>query len=175
MKKRIAQFIIKNLTSKDKRHRQVVNWNQAKLVGILFYADSEPVIHRVNQFARDLNDQGISTEICGYVNRKELLDFHRKFEGIKFFSNKTVTWYGRPKDFSVNKFIAREFSILIDLNLQERLTTKYITGRSQAHFKVGSSANSMVDLMIAMEEKGDVDQLIIEIQKYVGILSPSKK
>ena len=174
MKKKFASFIVDRLISRNTRKRDVVNLKDAKSVGILFLANSESACKEVNGFAEELRGMGIDTTVVGFINRRDPHEYHLKINNMSFFTLKNCYWYGRPKDFAVRKFVAQEFSILIDLNLKEYLPTRYIPGKSMAHLKVGNMGNNAVDIMIDTSKEPKLRYFINEVIRYLNLLTPKK-
>jgi hypothetical protein len=79
----------------------------------------------------------------------------------KFFCYKDLNWYFKPNEDSVKDFVNKEFDILIDLNLEENLSVRFVIAESVALFKTGRYSEiepNYYDLMINVQDKKQMDK-----------------
>ncbi len=173
IKKNIGEKILKSKLKKLQRKRAVFNFDTAKTVGIIFNATSEDSYTITKQFVKYLESKNLDVERLGFVDSKELKDFYHQTDKAKYFSKKNINWYGKPKNEDVDKFINKEYDILIDLSLISEYPIVYIASLSKAKFKVGrySGKSNFLDFMIDISQKPTHEFLISQIKRYLEQLN----
>ena len=86
---------------------------------------------------------------------------------------KDLDLFFRPRMEQVEKFIEKDFDILIDLSLEDSTPGYFICSLSLAHFKVGRFRESEndIDLMINIDQDRSVEFLMGQIRTYVAMLN----
>jgi len=175
IKLKLGLKILRSKSKKLKRKRGVFNFDNAKTVGIVFNATKQESFDIAYEFVKYLEQKSIKVETLGFVDSKEVRDFYRETVNTKYFSKKNLNWYGKPKNENVEKFINKNFDILIDLSLIDEYPILYISALSKAKFKVGrfSGKSEYLDFMIDISKKPQYNFLIEQIKHY--LLSLNKK
>ncbi len=161
------------------------NLKQAKSIGIIYNATKQEDFILVKDFVCKLKTIVPQVQAMGFVNNKELSDFHIQPLEFSFFCNSDLNWYYKPHEDSVDEFVKKEFDILIDLNFKELLAARFVLAESAALFKTGRFCNiepNYYDLMIQLpkidknqEDEEDVNPLILLIQQtehYLQMIKP---
>ncbi len=158
---KIGHFVLNRTLKSIIRKREVNNFDSAKTIGIVFNATQQNSYECIKNFISFLSDYDLKVLAIGFVNDNKIPDNYLYYKGFTFFSKKNLNWYFKPNDEDVDKFIDKQFDILIDFSLENYYPVQYIVGLSKAKFKVGrlSEKNNYYDLMIALEKYKKPDVL----------------
>ena len=170
---------------KPENNAIVCNLKSAKSVGIIYNATKQEDFIIVKDFVYKLKKIVPEIRTMGFVNKKELSDFHIQPLEFSFFCNSNLNWYYKPHEDSVDEFIKKEFDILIDLNFKELLAVRFVIAESAALFKTGRFCEiepNYYDLMIQLpkidkNEEGEVEVnplalLIQQTEHYLQMIKP---
>ncbi len=166
IKPKIGHFVLNRTLKKIIRIRKINNFDSAKTLGIVFNATHQNNYEKIKNFISFLSDYDLKVLAIGFVNDNKIPDNYLYYTGFNFFSKKNLNWYFKPRDPDVDKFIDKQFDILIDFSLGDYFPVQYIVGLSKAKFKVGrlSEKNNYYDLMIALE-KYKKPEVLTDIEK----------
>jgi len=155
------------------RKKHAHNFNTAKTIGIIFEASNKRDFQLVKEFSKYLTGIHIDCSILGFVNAKEISNDLLFRDNTYFFCNKDLDFFFRPSQPDVNRFLMKNFDILIDLSLVRYFPLSYIISLSPAVFKVGryTEGNTELDFMIDIHSQPDLEFLIEQIKYYVSILN----
>ena len=161
------------------------NLKQAKSIGIIYNATKQEDFILVKDFVYKLKTIVPQVQAMGFVNNKELSDFHIQPLEFSFFCNSDLNWYYKPHEDSVDEFVKKEFDILIDLNFKELLAARFVLAESAALFKTGRFCiiePNYYDLMIQLpkidknqedeEEVNPLKLLIQQTEHYLQMIKP---
>lgn len=159
---------------KAQRTRKTHNLDSAKRVGILFDASEESSYKKVSEFVRCLQNEKKTVKVVGYVNMKFIPHYCIPMLSYDFYTKKDVNWFKKPTKACIQDFIHEDFDILIDLNLDDCVHSQWISGLSQAKFKVGlySKKNQKYfDFMIKPEIPTGLNEFLKQIIHYLSKLN----
>lgn len=161
-------------SAKNARAAQIINWNDANTIGILFNASNTVYFEIIRNIVKTISKQKKDVSILGYVNSKKVIDHYLYRKGFEFFTQKELNWYMNPKSSTVNSFVSKPFDILLNLSLEDYLPIQFIVAGSKARFKVSKyfETSAYADLMINIEENRKVFQ---EVRKEVKAQKKVKK
>ena len=155
------------------RKRQVMGYDDAMHIGILFDASSEESWKLSAKFIKELEAAGKKVTAMGYVCRKKPGPYVIEQLNTSFFQRKDFTWDMKRRNTRLKEFEVTPFDILIDLSPGDMFLTKYITGVSRAIYKVGVFNDSDVDLfdlMIRLPEPFRLQELMQQIVYYLKMI-----
>ena len=154
IKPKIGHFVLNRTLKKIIRIKEVNNFDSAKTLGIVFNATQQNSYECIKNFISFLSEYELQVLALGFVNDNKIPDNYLYYKGFTFFSKKNLNWHFKPNDKDVDKFIDKQFDILIDFSLENYYPVQYIVGLSKAKFKVGrlSEKNNYYDLMIDIEK-----------------------
>ncbi len=161
--------------SLSKRRRKYVSLMDADTIGILYDASEEKNYAVVYNFVRYLIEQQKKVKALGFVNSTLIPHYCHPRLSFDYFTLKDMNWYRKPVGHFVRDFISNEFDMIINLDVNDTPSLKYITGLSIAHFKVGrfhEKNKDCFDLMIDLKDPTDIEVLLKEINHYLSILQP---
>ena len=143
----------------------------AKKIGSLHDATDVAQFEVARKLLFDLQKQTPFVKALGFVDSKELSDFHLQPLDFSFFCNKELDWLGFPQEDTVAEFCNTDFDILICLDMEDKTPLNYIKLRSKAGFKVGlySEKNAdLLDVMVSLdEENSNISELVKQIIHYL--------
>jgi len=167
---------------KPENNAVACNLSNAKSVGIIYNATSENDFNLVKDFLHKLKKTIPEVHALGFVDMKELANYHIQPLEFSFFCYKDLNWYFKPAEDSVREFVKKEFDILIDLNLSENLSVRFVLAESAALFKTGRFCEiepNYYDLMIQLEkgnqddiEENQLETLIQQTELYLKMIKP---
>lgn len=151
-----------------KRSRNFCSLQKAgRLLVFCLYSDWNDIKEYVSQL-RSGNKEVI---LCVYSGNEEAPeDFTDK---DVFISKKDLNWFGFPKTDKLDKCMAVESDIVIDLTCGRVPSLSYMVLKHNAPFKVGIKNNNMdfYDLTISMSDAANVDYLFSQIIFYLQTIS----
>ncbi|MDD2278210.1 MAG: hypothetical protein PHD06_03470 [Bacteroidales bacterium] len=156
-----------------KRNRLIYNLDTARTIGILFNAASDDVFNNALEFANFLNRKNLEVSAVAFYCGKETPQSYLLRKNVDLFNKKDINWYHKPQVPSVDKFIEKDFDILIDLSMKEVFPLKWIATLSRAKFKVGNLSyyGTPNDLIINLKPNDDIEYLISQITHYLQLIN----
>jgi hypothetical protein len=161
------------------------NLKKARSVGIIYNATKLDDFNLVKDFVHKLKNYVPHVKALGFVDNKELADFHIQPLEFSFFCMGDLNWYYKPNEDTVDEFVKQDFDILIDLNFEEHLAVRFVLAESKAMFKTGRYCEiepNYYDLMIQLPEVMDDYQdtepsnplqlLIQQTERYLLMIKP---
>jgi hypothetical protein len=169
IKKYLANRDLKRLR-KEMRIKKVLNYHQAKEIGILYHSDNESTFVLVKHFIDYLmTEHGIRNVIAlGFVDEKEPPFYHSHVLHHDYFTAKEIGWRGKPNCQAVESFVAKDLDILIDLSRSGVIPLQYILEMSKARFKVGRQLDTAsYDMLLEMKDDSTLDHYIHSINHFL--------
>ncbi len=162
---------------KPENNAVACNIANAKSVGIIYNATTEADFNLVKDFLHKLKKTVPEVLALGFVEMKDLANYHIQPLEFSFFCFKDLNWYFKPKEDSVQEFVKKEFDILIDLNPTEILGVRFVLAESKALFKTGRHCEiepNYYDLMIQnnSDEENQLKDLIEQTEFYLKMIKP---
>ena len=126
LKTKIGQVVFQNQLKSNKRKKEICNLENAKSIGILYYATHEEQIQQIQPFVSYFFDLRKEVKALGYVNAKKLSYCHTPKLQYDFFYLKDLNWYKKPQNYIIDNFIKKEYDILINLCDSSCIPIKYL-------------------------------------------------
>lgn len=155
---------------KVKLKREVVGFEEAKKIGLLYDATEDHNYEVVKQYVKSIRSMQKEVLALGYVDKKVLPSNQFAQYGLDFFTRKNLNWQMIPGNPIVTNFINERFDILINLNSNKCFPLRYISAVSHARFRVGRfDKKDMLcyDLMIKVNGENGIKIFIEEAEKYL--------
>lgn len=156
------------------RNKNVVNFDDAKSISIIYNASDEHEHHKVLNFGRKLQQQGKSVRAIAYIGYNRLPHYCNPTLTWDFFTLKEINWFKRPDSIHIRDFLKIETDILIYLDQDGLLPLEYIAGLSRAKFKAApfnEKFKETFDLMIDIKEKINIEELVNQIVIYLKMIN----
>ena len=152
------------------KHQGVMmNYANARYIGIWFDGENRETFAQVDAFARKLASKGKKVEILGFVGKV------KKQEDIPFeyLDPKEISWAGVPGESALKEWAAKPYDLLLCLHPAPCAPLEYMATASKAKCRVGRYADETVecyDLMVMgatdlNKMMRQVDQLLNDINK----------
>ena len=178
--KKIKQLVIDKyiqLELKDnpriiKPHR--FDFNAIKTVGIVFDATNPEDFELLKRYVSYLREHRKKVKVLGFFSTKQIPDLAFSKLEYDFFSAKELNWFGKPSSMVIQNFIAEEYDLLIDLNINDHFPLKYISALSKANFKVGKFNEKGVeiyDMMIDSDNTKTLKYFLRQVDIYLTMLN----
>lgn len=178
-KKKILGYVHSNRQRNQKAPAQLIDFESAKSVGILFEYNNTQDRDFVVGFAEELENSGKEVQIFGYCTRKK----DPNFVDPESYAPKIVPQVCFDGDFGLRKFLkntplkrfaAYEFDILVDFTPKNFRMIKILVGLSNAKFKTGfydDTFENRFDLMIREAGGESNAQKLDHLAKYLKIIN----
>ena len=169
---------LKKEASRLHRNRKIFNLAEASRIGILYYLDDDTVYAKVSTYVKKLQDEGKNVKALAYVEDKKLtLQLMPKLS-FDFLYPSGLSWNLKPVSIHAKDFMEEEYDILIDLCIKDVFPLIYITGTSNARFKVGlksTQRSPWLDLMLELDKEKGLDDLIEQVDHYISIINKNNE
>jgi hypothetical protein len=155
---------------KAKREHEVVGFDEAKKIGILYDATDASNFEIMKAYVKKIRSHQKEVLALGYVDKKELPANQYAQYGLDFFTRKHLNWQMIPNYTIVSNFITEKFDILINLNSNKCFPLRYITALSHARFRIGrfDKKNMMCyEMMIDTKGEPGIKTFIEEVENYL--------
>lgn len=169
LKKKTGLFVLGRRIRKLTRNKAFINLADAGSIGIVLHQVDNDIFEVIQNFIRELINEGKKVKTVGYVDLKTIPDHFLLRKGVSFFCREELNWYSVPEADFIDQFINEEFDLLIDLSLINYFPVEYIFALSRARFKVSrfNEGNSHADLCIDIKSKTDISYLIQQLNHYL--------
>lgn len=166
----IHQYLLNKRLQKFSRVGAVVNYYQAKNIGLLADATRPESYKQVQQYAQKLKADGKKVRVLYYLTpskeRPSILEDH--------ITGKQINLWYIPKGTIVEDFMKQPFDILLNLCEKSNLPLEYISALSAAHYKTGryiEDKTACFDLMVYLNEQKQVNHLINETDQLLKAIN----
>ena len=178
---KIRLFFLNRAIRKELRtqHRQVkiTNLEKAKTIGVVFNAATENDYQRAAGLIRHLKAQDKLVNSIALVPYKDIPHYLPAKISSDYITLKDLNWYRKPRNQFSRDFINKEFDMLIDLNLQQNDSLRYVVSLSKARFKIGlfnEEYKDIYDFMLEGIKPTQVSLFIKEVLHYLEIFKPKE-
>jgi hypothetical protein len=171
---RLGQYRFMKDIRKSGQKREVVSFDEADKIGILYDATNEKDYETVKAYLKTVR-ANFKKDIhaLGFVDKKNLPATQYAQFGLDFFSRKDLNFSMIPVNPIVDNFIKEKFDILINLNSGKCFPLRYISAMSHSRFRVGRySRNHMIcyDMMVQLKGEPPLKTVIEEIEHFLRLL-----
>ena len=176
IKQAIVNIYIKLELKDNTRERGPIrfNFNEIKTVGILFDATNPEDFELVKRYVVYLRQHRKKVKVIGYFSTKNIPDMTFSKLEYDFFSTKQLNWFGKPTSMIIQNFINEKYDVLLDLNINDHFSLKYISALSKADFKVGKFSTlgvEIYDMMIDSDNTKTLKYFLKQVDIYITMLN----
>jgi hypothetical protein len=175
MKDKLARYVFRRFTDKQRAQREFVPIAKAKTIGILYDATHRSQAELILKFAEELKAQGKNVITFGFFNKKKTPPDIKKTVSNEIISRADLNWYGIPKKSEFAMMANEPFDILINLYLWHCIPLLIVSASSRAKFRIGRYFNDAVycfDFMINTESSIHMESFLIQVQQFLNRLKP---
>ena len=155
------------------KRRQVVSFEQARKIGMLYDATLEGDYESVKNYVKTIRADHKEVVALGYVDGKDLSRNQFAQLGLDFFTRKDLNWNMIPHSLEVRNFINEPFDIHTNLNDSNCFPLNYISAMSKARFRIGRYSKTNLhhfDFLIEAGNSTSLQQFIKEADKYLRVI-----
>lgn len=177
IKKEVADFVLRKDSKKVKRTTTLVNFKDAKEIGILYFVKDKSQYNSLSKFVGKLQEDDKNVKAIVLADSEHLKNQIMPKLSYDLFTSKNLNWFNKPSGAFVNDFLKREFDILINFDKTDSYSINYLLALSKSKLKVGYDGNESakhLDVMIKVEEKSNFNKFAKELVHYLSILKPKK-
>lgn len=168
---KLGQLRFQKDLHKVKMKREVVSFDEAVKIGLLYDATDERDYEIVRSYVKTMRGNYKKDILAlGFVDKKKLPTSQFAQYGLDFFTRKDLDLRMIPKDPIVNNFITEKFDILINLNSGKCFPLRYISAMSHARFRVGRydrKSMNCYDMMIQIKGEPGLKTVIEETENFL--------
>ena len=133
----VGNYLFLKKVKQVHRQQKVVNFEDAKIIGLLYDATDEHNYETVRNYVKKIRESRKEVKTLGYIDLKELPENKFAKLGFDFFTKKNLNWSMIPNYPIVTNFTNEKFDILVNLCPENFFPLQYISAVSKAKFKVG--------------------------------------
>lgn len=177
IKATFANYRFRKEMIKANQQREVVNFNEAGKIGLLYDATDDNNFEAIKQYVKNIRSEKKEVTALGYIDKKTLPPTRFPQLGLDFFTKKDFNWKMKPRSLSVSNFMNENFDIVVNLNRNNIFPLSYIAAVSKAKFRVGSFNRHFVhcyDMMIETKNDTDIKDFIQQADNYLRKVKASK-
>lgn len=178
IKKKIGTYILKKELVKHRIHKETVNLQEAKHIGILYKVSDEETHNCIEEFIKSLQDKDIDVSTLGFADYKEIPHYCYPKIKHKILTLKNLNWHYKPTGMDVHDFINKDFDIIMDLSMEDFLPFKYVLSHSKAKFIVGKyddSSTHFYDMMLKVDNSTKINDFIKIVVEYLNIIKKHRE
>jgi hypothetical protein len=160
-----------------KRHahdRQYHSLATAKTLGIVFKMNSGAVPKEVLRFAKYCaTEHRQRCSLIGYCDAAELPPTFVGNAQCMVFTNKALSWYGRPVSEDVDRFLKNRYDIVLDCCREPNVyPLQYVVASAQAAMLVGGTLypGCPYDLIIDAQQTCTLAEFLEQVRHYLSTI-----
>ena len=159
-----SYFFTKRLEADSSKHKaklELLEFKDAKKIGIAYDASDYSTITKVRDLEMRLKKEGKNVNIFAYINSND-----KKFEPF-LFTRKDLNWFGYPKKQQLFDFANIEFDMLLGIFKDTDSPLNAIFAKSKSKLRVGvnySQSPRLYDLIIGtkkVSKTGDILEILV--------------
>jgi hypothetical protein len=173
---KLGQLRFLKEVQKQKYKAEVIAYDQASSIGILYDATDERDYETVKAYVKTVRGQHKKDILAmGFVDKKKLPPAQFAQYGLDFFTRSDLDFRLIPNNPIVKNFIDQKFDILINLNSGSCFPLRYIAALSKCRFRVGrydQKNTSCYDMMIHLSGDTPLKEVIEETEHFLRKIKP---
>lgn len=178
VRERLSKYFL-DVSPSSKRRVKLCNFDQATSVGIIYKEKNESFYILVKQYVKHLKaEHGIREVLAlAYVDDKQIPFWQVQKLEFEYFSKSDLDWRLKPTSREVDRFLGKDFDILLDFTLDVVPSLQYVLANSQSQFKVGAwhpQKKDLFDMMVDLNNQNTFDQYLKKLNHFLTILNKKK-
>jgi hypothetical protein len=170
LKKKYGNSQLSKMLKRRKHTAVAVSFDNVKRLGVIYPANEEARFRKLKSLMESLPEH-IKFSTLGYVDSKELSDFHIQPAEFRFFCQADLNWYYKPVSDTVRAFISTPFDVLIDLSKDNCLPIQFVLAETHARLIAGRFQDDTVyDFMINPTENKTDEYFFEQLIRYLKMI-----
>ncbi|UOF94263.1 MAG: hypothetical protein IR527_01935 [Bacteroides sp.] len=174
IRNKIGYTLLDNKIKKDNIKHYSNSFQDAQSIGILYNVDNNVDMLSMEKMINFLCFFEKKIFLLYYLkNKKEYVkNYEYDLLSVNSFNNKNINFIFHPNSMIIQNFIKKEFDILISISFYSCLPINYITGRSNAKFRIGPYNKSNIkylDLIFDLKKDKNIENFIKNFQYYFSL------
>jgi hypothetical protein len=177
--KKIRKWLLKrkiaNTGKRLAREVKLQPWEHIRTIGIVYEVMEEQDFLRFSRFVTSLQNEKKEVRTFGLVASREIPSYCTTRLNFEYLYRKDRNWLGWPTGLKVNDFVAREFDLMINLDMKCNVVMDYIAGHSKAKLKAAiyrKEMSALYDLMISGDQLSSKEALAGQVIHWIKQLCP---
>ncbi len=160
--------IKKNIeTHLKKRVSSSTGISKLKTLAVLVDASYPINISAITKLGKELGVKSEGLMVVGYKEDKDIEDDN----DATYYNDKSFAVNGAIKNKELEKFIHKDYDVLINFYEEDKLELNYVASVSKAKLKVGfAEVDNRINDLIIGSTTNDTSLFIAELKKYLKIL-----
>jgi len=179
IKQYIQAYSLKKAYLKNPRDIKIANFKSINAIGLISNPKNPLEINQISNVIKHFQRLGKKVYPLIYFDKEIENDICTKNIDCFGFEKKNCNWIGKPKnDININRFISKEFDILIDLSFSEIYSLQYVFVQSRASLKIMQTNNfsrQYADLMLEAFQQHDKLTFAKELIHYLEIINKNQQ
>jgi hypothetical protein len=171
---KIGNALLHSKVSKTKRKASYNNIALVKNIGIVWDASSTEEFALLSKFHQRMSDNKAEVNILGYYSGTSLPNQYTAIRYLSIVKKEELNFFYHPVSAESNKFVDKNFDVLIDLNFKKILPLQYISSLSNARLKIGlfdsTNGNTVFDLMMEIKNPVNVEDYLNQVIHYLEMI-----
>ncbi|SMO78843.1 DUF6913 domain-containing protein [Solitalea koreensis] len=163
---------LQKLTVKHRINTQIVPFNEAKNIILLFSTEQVHEIKQIKNLVNELTAQNKNVKTIGFVDQNNLAEFKAEAHNLNYITIEHLNFNLTIKE-EVLKAYKQEYDILINLSAKNELQLSLIAAKLDAKFKIGrydSERSFVYDFMIDSKKDSSIYNFVTELKHYLSVL-----
>ena len=170
----VSNFKLESELKKQFRVKEFLGFDDSYTLGILFEASDVNEFNKIKKWVLGLRDQGKKVYAICYFDLNSIPEnlSYPKSE-FDIFSNKEMNFLGVPSSPYIRTFPSKVFDILLDLNMKNKFSLRYLAIHSCAKCKVGIQIpeNSRShDILLSIAQNAGSEMLYTQMERYIKMI-----
>lgn len=150
-----------------------MGFDEARTIGLVFDASTAAEYRLVLNYVKTLQDMNKKVKCLGFYQGKRKPGYLTDQLNWSYCHKADLGWSLAVKSDQVARFVDEEFDVLIDLSPSSLFYTKYLSGMSNALYKVGRFHEEQIniyDLLIQVADSTKLQELMEHVNHYLKII-----
>ncbi len=157
----------------------MANFDSIKTIGLLSNPKNETEINEIDKIVKHFQSLDKQTFPLIYFDKQIKNDIFSKNIDWNGLGKDKCNWIGKPKnDINLNRFLTKEFDVLIDFSFSPVFCLQYIFIRSKAQLKImptNDFSKKFADLMLQISDSSSKFDFAKELTRYLKIINKDQK
>lgn len=170
IKSNLVNYQIKRILKAGALQRNTKNFDEAKSIGILYFAETEEERLQIENLTKDLKAKGKDVQrLTFFVNKKKIpVDFD-----CNFFTNSEISLLGKIKSENVLSFASIKFDFLFCLYPENIPALDKVAALSNANCRIGPYSEQkevLLEYMVKFNQDTTMKAKIDTLLHYVNAI-----